>query len=152
MCDHRITLQRKGESVSQAKHNIEANKQLAVDFMDALSSGDPQRILAQYTEDVTVWTAGDLPISGTHGRDEVVALCEGLLGAFPEGLRFTVKTLTAEEDRVAIEADGLGTHVSGNIYDQRYHFLLRVRDGKVSEMKEYFDTELARRVLLGGTA
>jgi ketosteroid isomerase-like protein len=132
-------------------HDIEANKRLAVEFMDALSSGDSQRILALYTQDVTVWTAGALPISGRHGRDEVVALCEGLLGAFPDGLQFVVKSMTAEEDRVAIEAEGVGMHVSGNAYDQRYHFLIRIRDGKVSEMKEYFDTELARQVLLGGT-
>ena len=89
-------------------HDIEANKKLAVEFMDALSSGDSQRILALYTEDVTVWTAGALPISGLHGRDEVVALCEGLLGAFPDGLQFIVKSMTAEEDRVAVEAEGSG--------------------------------------------
>ena len=133
-------------------HDIESNKKLAVDFMDALSSGDPEKILALYTEDINVWTAGALPISGNHGRGEVVALCEGLLGAFPEGLRFTITGMTAEEDRVAIEAEGLGTHISGNVYDQRYHFLLRIHEGKVREMKEYFDTELARRVLLGGAS
>ena len=132
--------------------DIEANKRLAVEFMDALSSGDSQRILALYTQDVTVWTAGALPISGLHGRGEVVALCEGLLGAFPDGLQFIVKSMTAEEDRVAIEAEGVGMHVSGNAYNQRYHFLIRIRGDKVCEMKEYFDTELARQVLLGGTS
>jgi ketosteroid isomerase-like protein len=136
--------------MSDRIHDIEANKRIARDFLDALSSGDPQRILASYTDDATVWTAGSLPFSGLHARDEVVGLCEGLLGAFPQGLEFTVKAMTAEGERVAIEAEGLGTHASGKVYHQRYHFLLVIREGKVAEMREYFDTELAREVLLAG--
>jgi ketosteroid isomerase-like protein len=134
--------------MSDRAHDIEANKRIARDFMDALSSGNPQRILACYTDDATVWTAGALPFSGLHTNEDVVGLCEGLLGAFPEGLQFSVRDMTAEGERVAIEAEGLGTHASGKVYHQHYHFLLVIRDGKVAEMKEYFDTELARAVLL----
>ncbi len=57
--------------------------------------------------------------------------------------------MTIGDDRVAIEAEGHGVHASGRSYDQNYHFLLSLRDGKVAQMKEYFDTELAREVLLG---
>jgi hypothetical protein len=60
--------------------------------------------------------------------------------------------MTAEGERVAIEAEGLGTHASGKVYHQRYHFLLVIRDGKIKQLKEYFDTELARDVLMGGAA
>lgn len=136
--------------MSPYTHDLEANKLLASNFIDALSSGDPQRILAFYTDDATVWTAGSLPFSGLHPREAVVALCEGLLGAFPGGLRFDVTAMTAENERVAIEAEGHGQHASGNVYDQKYHFLVVIRDGKVAEMKEYFDTEHARKVLLAG--
>ena len=138
--------------MSEPKTGIEANKQVARDFMDALSSGEPERILALYSDDVSVWTAGSLPFSGLHDRAEAAALCEGLLGAFPEGLHFSIQAMTAEGERVAIEAEGLGTHASGTVYHQRYHFLLVIRDGKVTQMKEYFDTELTRKVLLGGAA
>ncbi|MED5260845.1 MAG: nuclear transport factor 2 family protein [Myxococcota bacterium] len=138
--------------MSQSPIDLEANKRLASDFIDALSSGDAGRILDLYTEDATVWTAGSLPISGTHPREAVVALCEGLLGAFPKGLRFEVVAMTAEGNRVAIEAEGHGLHASGQPYHQQYHFLLVVRDGKLSEIKEYFDTEHARQVLIPGDA
>jgi ketosteroid isomerase-like protein len=53
---------------------------------------------------------------------------------------------------VAIEAEGRGTHANGRTYHQHYHFLLVIRDGKVMQMKEYFDTEHAREVLLGGAS
>ncbi len=134
--------------MSDPKIELEANKQLARDFMDAMSSGEAERILALYSDDVSVWTAGSLPFSGLHDRSEVAALCKGLLGAFPEGLQFSIQSMTAEGERVAVEAEGLGTHANGKVYHQRYHFLLIIRDGKIVHMKEYFDTELTRRVLL----
>ncbi|MBC8292366.1 MAG: nuclear transport factor 2 family protein [Proteobacteria bacterium] len=135
--------------MSPAVAKSQAAAEIARDFIDALSSGDTERILACYTDDATVWTAGSLPISGLHDLDEIRALCDGLLGAFPDGLKFTITAMTIGDDRVAIEADGHGLHASGRVYDQRYHFLLELRDGKVAQMKEYFDTELAREVLLG---
>ncbi len=134
--------------MSEREVQVEANKQIARDFMDAMSSGEAERILALYSDDVTIWTAGSLPFSGNHDRAAVAALCEGLLGAFPDGLRFSIGAMTAEGERVAIEAEGLGTHASGNVYHQHYHFLLVIRDGKIAQMKEYFDTELAREVLM----
>ncbi|MAG31542.1 MAG: hypothetical protein CL908_11710 [Deltaproteobacteria bacterium] len=136
--------------MGEKRSEIETNKQIARDFMDALSSGDTKRLLAMYTDDITVWTAGGLSISGLHDISEVIALSDGLLGAFPEGLRFTIQAMTAEGERVAIEAESLGTHASGKVYHQYYHFLLVIRDGKVAHMREYFDTERAREVLLGG--
>ena len=133
-----------------SERETEANKQIARDFMDAMSSVEAERILALYSGDVSVWTAGSLPFSGPHDRAEVAALCQGLLGAFPEGLRFSIQAMTAEGERVAIEAQGVGTHASGVVYHQHYHFLLVIRDGRIVQMKEYFDTELTREVLLGG--
>ena len=135
--------------MSEGKTEVEINKQIAREFMDAMSSGEAKRILAHYTDDVCVWTAGSLPFSGPHDLAEAGALCDGLLGAFPEGLQFSINAMTAEGDRVAIEAEGLGTHASGRVYHQHYHFLLVIREGKIAQMKEYFDTELTRKVLLG---
>ena len=123
--------------MSDPTHDIESHKQIARDFMDALSSGDPQRILACYADDATVWTAGSLPFSGLHTRDEVVGLCEGLLGAFPSGLKFTVNSVVVEGERVALEADSLGTHVSGKVYHQHYHFLVVIRGGKVAHLFDH---------------
>ena len=127
---------------------IDASRQLAADFLEALSSGDADRILSLYTEDATVWTAGSLPISGRPPRAAVRALCEGLLGAFPDGLNFELRGTTAEPDRVAVEARGHGLHASGQRYEQEYHFLLVLRGGLIAEVREYFDTEHARAILI----
>ena len=40
-------------------------------------------------------------------------------------------------------------HVSGKPYNNKYHFLLKIKDNKILELKEYMDTQLAAKVLLG---
>jgi len=129
---------------------IEANKELARNFIDALSRADTDWVLEHYADDMVMWTAGSLPISGLHHKSEIRAMMDGILGAFPSGLRFTIATLTAEGDRVAIEAESRGIHASGKPYHNQYHFLMRIRDGLVIEFKEYLDTLHANEVLLGG--
>lgn len=130
--------------------SIEDNKRIAREFFEALDNGDGKALMDLYAADATCWTAGTLPFSGTHTLDEVAPIMEEILGAFPKGLRFTLKTLTAEEDRVAIEAESFGLHMSGRTYNNQYHFLMVIRDGKLRELKEYFDTVHADEVLVRG--
>ena len=130
--------------------SIQENKRIARDFFEALGRGDQKAVLNHYAADGTCWTAGTLPFSGTRSVAELALFMEGILGAFPEGLKFTVKTMTAEGDRVAIEVESFGRHVSGRTYSNQYHFLMVIRDGKVREFKEYFDTMHANEVLVWG--
>ena len=127
----------------------EENKKFAQTFLDALSRGDWQFVEDAYAEDVVIWTAGSMPFSGTHTKDGLSDIKAWLTGVFPEGLKFTVKAMTAEGDRVAIEAESDGRHINGKIYNNLYHFLMVIRDGKISELKEYMDTMHANEVLVG---
>lgn len=130
----------------------EANKQLATEFLEALSRADVGWAREHYAEDIVLWTAGSLPFSGSRGKAQSLEGFAQVLGLFPEGLEFTVQAMTAEGDRVAIEATSRGTTFRGDLYEQEYHFLMRAREGKVLEFREYMDTELARRVLVGEEA
>ena len=58
--------------------------------------------------------------------------------------------MTAEDDRVSVEATSEGKHVSGVMYRNHYHFLFTWRDGKLVEMKEFMDTEKVTDILCGG--
>ena len=44
---------------------------------------------------------------------------------------------------------GDAVHASGQVYQNEYHFLVRLKDNKIIELKEYMDTQLAAKVLLG---
>jgi ketosteroid isomerase-like protein len=37
----------------------------------------------------------------------------------------------------------------GSYYNNKYHFLLKIKNGKILELKEYMDTQLAAKILLG---
>jgi len=132
--------------------DLERNKAVARQFFEHLSSGDVAALLALFDDAYTCWTAGSLPFSGTHPRQVVGAMVEGVRGVFPRGLVFQVHTMTAEADRVSVEAESIGEHVSGQTYNQRYHYLFVVRDGKIVQAKEYFDTMHANDVLCSAPA
>ena len=127
----------------------EDNKEMAYEFLAALSRADVDWVAENYAEDMRLWTAGSLPFSGTSTKEEALASMPQILGLFPKGIEFSVQDLTAEGERVAIEATARGTTFRGDPYVQEYHFLLRVREGKIIEFREYLDTELARKVLVG---
>ena len=127
----------------------EQNKQLAKDMLDALSRADQDWVREHYSDDFEIWVTGSLPFSGTNDKAGALAGMPAVLDLFPDGLQFHVKAMTAEGDRVAIEASSRGTTFRGDEYNQEYHFLMRARDGKITEWKEYMDTEHARKVLVG---
>jgi ketosteroid isomerase-like protein len=131
--------------------NAERNKRITREFFDAMTSGDTATILGAYAPEVRIYTMGRTPVSGVRTLEAVAPLAAQILGAFPKGLKFQIRNLTAEEDRVAVEAESDGVHVSGAPYHNYYHFLIRFRDdGKITEFKEYMDTELVTEVLCGG--
>jgi len=127
----------------------EDNKKLAQDMIDALSRADEEWVAAHYADDVRLWVTGSLPFSGENDRAGALASMPMVLDLFPQGLEFTTHRMIAEGDSVAIEATSSGKTARGDQYSQEYHFVMRARDGKITEWKEYMDTEHARKVLVG---
>jgi ketosteroid isomerase-like protein len=127
----------------------EDNKELARRMIAALTKADVDFIKEYYAENFWIWVAGSLPFIGTGDKASAVAGMPAVLSLFPSGLRFSTVAMTAEGDRVAIEATSVGTTALGREYSQSYHFLMRVRDGKIVGWKEYMDTEHARKELGG---
>lgn len=128
----------------------EDNKARVEAFFVAMNAADGEAIAQAYCDDGIVWTMGDTLISGKRGKSEIAALSSGILQAFPEGLSFSISGITAEGERVAVEAQSDGVHVSGARYQNMYHFLFEFRDGKILVLKEYMDTQLATDILCGG--
>ena len=127
----------------------EDNKRLAQAMVDALTRADVDWVKENYAEDFRIWVTGSLPFSGENDKAGALAGMPSVLDLFPEGLTFTVHSMVAEGDRVAIEASSSGRTFRGDQYAQEYHFLMRAKDGKIAEWKEYMDTEHARKVLVG---
>ncbi len=129
---------------------IDENKRLTRVFFEAMQRGDADAIADTYADDGRVVTMGSTLISGSRGKEEIRSFAGGVLEAFPGGLAFNILNMTAEDNRVAVEATSTGTHASGKEYCNHYHFLLTWRDGELLELKEFMDTEHATDVICGG--
>ena len=124
------------------------NKKITKEFFEALSNGS-DKYLDFYTDESIIWTAGNNAIGGTRTKEEVVSFAQNILSAFPTGITFNIEGMTAEDERVAVEINGEAMHASGATYNNQYHFLLIIKDEKILELKEYMDTQLAAKILLG---
>ena len=129
---------------------IENNKRLARELVDAMNRADTQWFLDNYADDVLVWTMGNTMISGKYTKDQVAAFADSIFDSFPNGIKFTIHGIVAEGDTVAMETESYGDHVSGKPYNNFYHMVVKFKDGKIILLKEYLDTELVTDVLAGG--
>jgi ketosteroid isomerase-like protein len=126
------------------------NKQLVREFFASMGRGDVTALVAAYAEDGCLVTMGRTLISGKFTRAQIQAAAARIYEVFPQGLTFTIDAMTAEGERVAVEAHSEGQHVSGALYSNEYHFLFLFRDGKLALLKEYMDTERVTDILCGG--
>lgn len=130
--------------------NESRNKVLVERFFAAMNAGDSAALVDAYAEDGAVWTSGRTLISGTFSKARIRDASGQIFEAFPKGIRFIILAMTAEGERVAVEAESRGEHVSGKLYTNQYHFLFEFRDGLVVRLKEYMDTERVTDILCGG--
>lgn len=108
----------------------------------ALANDDPGELATQLTDDF-FWVVPDsFPRAGTHGGrlDVLQFLREGSTLFEPGTLHNEILGMVAEDDYVAVRIECTGTSAKGRPYRSMYHVLFRVRDDKISELWDYFDT------------
>jgi len=132
--------------------SAEENKKIVLNFFENFSSGKTAEALGLMSDNAT-WTVMGRPesfaLAGTKTKAEFTQLLQGIGAAMPKGLRLTPKGITAEGDRVAVEAESYGEHANGKVYNNQYHFLIEVRNNKIQAVREYLDTIHAKDVLVG---
>ena len=117
--------------------DIEANKNVARRYMQAVVDGDIATVEALQHPDCTWWILG----FGDMTRQAFIdSVRDGLLTANRRVA--DIIGLTAEGDRVAVEVRGEMTFPN-SVYRNEYHNLLIVRDGLIVSGKEYMDTRAA---------
>jgi uncharacterized protein len=133
-----------------AKAIEEQNKELVANFLEVFSQGNVADILSCLSESATWWVAGRLDgISGTKNKREFGEMLAGLSALTVTGaIRLTPLAWTAEGDRVAVETESYSELRNGRVYNNLYHFVFEVRDGKIQRVKEFLDTEHTRAVFL----
>jgi ketosteroid isomerase-like protein len=93
--------------------------------------------------EATWWVIGDparLRVAGTKDRHQIARLLNGLAKLIPQPMQLSILGVTAEGNRVAVEAQGVGTWRDGSNFHNRYHFLFEFADGLIVKLREYMDT------------
>jgi ketosteroid isomerase-like protein len=147
-----MALRRAGRPPLEAGMSIEDNKALVLRFFSEMNSQDPGRIraaLEMLAPDATYWIQGDWRNGGTFTRDQVAEMVTTQTDVFTAPLALTVHGITAEGERVAVELETSGAFNDGRPYNNTYHWLFVVRDGKIAQVKEYVDTLYANRAYYG---
>lgn len=125
------------------------NKEVASELFARLSAGDVDSALALMTDDVSWRIAGKpelSPAAGDYGKERLGRLFRRMLAGLERGLAMAVVGMIAEGDAVAVEVESSGDLRNGRKYRQQYHFLIRFREGKITAVHEYLDTQHAFEV------
>jgi ketosteroid isomerase-like protein len=117
------------------------------DFFAAMGSGDKQRLLALVAEDIEWIIPGEnWPLAGTHrgrtGLAEVIQKAsEEIEMTHPEPSEYV-----AQGDRVLVVGVATGKIKATNRpFKDDWVFAITVRNGKVTKIREYIDTQALAR-------
>ncbi len=127
--------------------SIQENVQIVKDFFAAIGSRDKQGLLALVAKDIEWIIPGeDWPLAGTHRGHAGVAdvlqkANETVETSFPEPPEFI-----AQGDRVLVVGFATGrVKATNKRFKDDWVFDVTVRDGKVTKIREYIDTQALAR-------
>ena len=121
------------------------NVQIVKDFFAAMGSGDKQGLLALSAEDIEWIIPGeDWPLAGTHrghaGLADLLQKSE-MLETSTEPLEFIV-----QGDRVLVVGFASGRIIATNkTFEDDWVFAITVQKGKLTNIREYIDTQALAR-------
>ena len=129
--------------MSQPQDNTVTNTRAARRFIERFNDNDIPGVLDLFADDICYRLMGKpdrLPSAGAHNKPQIAAVFERMNSRLDGGLRMWVKNTIAEGDQVAMEVESRGELKNGRIYNNEYHMLITLRDGKIVDLKEYYDT------------
>jgi ketosteroid isomerase-like protein len=126
---------------------IDSNKHLVGQFIDVLGRLNLESAAAMMHDNYVCEIPCITMRPDTFSKTGLLAYLGGLGAFLPEGIRFEIVEMTAEADRVSTIANGFATTVEGKVYNNRYHFLHYVAEGKIIRQLEYMDSFLGAKVL-----
>ncbi len=121
-------------------------KQVVLDFCEAWSSLDKQRILDSFTDDGVYHNMPMAPAVGKQAIDQLLAF---ILPQGKDGIRFEVKKIAADGDVVLTERIDYFT-VGGKVVELPVMGAFQVRDGKIAAWRDYFDMATWTKQTAGG--
>jgi ketosteroid isomerase-like protein len=127
--------------------STDENVQTVKDFFAALGSGDKQRLLSLVVKDIEWIIPGeDWPLAGTHRghaglADVLQKASDELETTYPKPPDFV-----AQGDRVLVVGVATGKiKATKKTFEDHWVFAITVRNGKLTNIREYIDTQALAR-------
>ena len=120
--------------------STEANRATALKMMADMESFSLDDAIL--TDDAFWWAPGQGEMSKAVFQANATGFQTMLAGKFS----LKVHGVTAQGDRVAVEAESFAPLTSGKTYNNTYHFLFLFRDGKICQVREYNDSLHAAQI------
>ena len=127
--------------------STQENVQIVKDFFAAMRSGDMQALLALSAEDIEWIIPGEgWPLAGIHRghaglADLLQKASETLETSYPEPFEFV-----AQGDRVLVVGFATGkVKATNRTFEDHFVFAITVRNDKVTNIREYIDTQALAR-------
>jgi ketosteroid isomerase-like protein len=122
--------------------STQKNIQTVKDFFAAIGAGDKQSLLALAAEDIAWIIPGeDWPLAGTHrghaGLADLLETASRTMETSTEPREFI-----AQGDRVLVVGFAKGkVKATNKTFEDDWIFAITVRDGKLTSIREYVDTQ-----------
>jgi ketosteroid isomerase-like protein len=135
-------------AVTLTQTDAEQNTATVRDFLEVFSAGNVPGVLDRLDDDATWWVSGKTEgFAGTKTKDEMGKLLESVVPVYKGGaLKITPLQIVAAGDRVAVEAEGYAQLTNGRVYNPQTSFFFRLANGKITEVREYLDTQHAYEI------
>jgi ketosteroid isomerase-like protein len=121
--------------------DTKANKRMAIALLEASAKHDGKRFDELLHPEATYWVIGKphlFSYGGEQTREQIVAYMSSPTIFINGGVETKFGDITAEGDRVAVEAETKGTLPDGRVYTNVYHYLIKIpRTGRSFRVKEY---------------
>jgi uncharacterized protein len=126
--------------------STEKNVRTVKDFFAAIGRGDKEGLLALIAEDIEWIIPGeDWPLAGTHRGHAGLA---DLLQTASKSIETSTepRDFVAQGDRVLVVGFAKGKIKATNkTFEDHFVFAITVRDGKLTNIREYIDTQALAR-------
>jgi ketosteroid isomerase-like protein len=101
----------------------------------------PDQALARLDDDLEWWVAGTTPFSGTMTKPVMRQQYIQTLEIVETPMKVTPLEWVIDGDTAAVEAESYMKLNNGRVYNNLYHFKIRLKGDKIYRVKEYLDTQ-----------
>ena len=126
-------------------------KETAEKYFNAMVAGKFDEMNTLKTPDGVYWLSGERswPFGGYQSPENQAKLWGTVAERFPQGMKMTLQSITADEERAALYVHIRGTRKDGRIYENKVMLLLTFKNGLISGLYEYLDTIMVNELFCG---